>query len=260
MKTKPTNITTELERILVRNSSQADQIMDANRILMSPEYLADREIMNSLEWNKGLKRVEAITSREKERNAFSEEYHESAYRLDEIGQIAVDYDLKFLKAAFFKCPEKRESELAGLIREYLHRNNIENNTFSADRFYILADPQYFEKYCSDIDNKVGIILFYHPTKGNDHFFRVAQIGSGELDFKRRLRAWKKKDPINAGIHSFVLGFLAALLLLALMKMSLIPTVFLGLLAAATYTGLITFKFGKNKSFLKEAWNKLIVPA
>lgn len=209
-----TTVSEELDKELINNNATADVILDTTRMLMSPEAVAKRDIMKSLGWDSNLKRVEGIISAKKERDEYSQ--FENAYSIEEIEKIAKAYDLKFMKAEHFKCPHSREDDLADIINQFMTDNNIEYSMHEMAKIHILCDESYFKSRKSDIDNKLGILIFYEPSRDAEFFTKVGSFGEGELDFSRFYRGWRNASHGNKFLHNFIVGFSVALIPMAFM--------------------------------------------
>lgn len=207
-----TTIAEELDKELINNNATSEVILDSTRMLMSPEAAAKREIMKSLGWDSNLKRAENLISIRKERDEFSQ--FDNVYSIGEIEKIAKAYDLKFMKAEYFKCPNSREDELGDIINEFMSQNNIEYSRHEKAKLYILCDQSYFKSRKSDIDQDLGILIFYQPERNSDFFIKVGSFGEGKLTFNRYYKGWKNSSSANKFIHNFIVGFGVALMPMA----------------------------------------------
>lgn len=210
-----TSVGIELDRQAYHKREATKVITDYSRMLESPKERHKVSMMKELNWDQSVSRVQAEKGEELERSSVADSLRAPVSKRDEIRQIAVDYDLKFLPAYQFRCPEKREYELTTMLSDFMEERGIDNNAFSKNNFFILADEKYFINHQIDIDDEVGAFVFYVPPKQRDNFVRVNNIGNGELTFKRYMRGWRRKEAVNTIIHSFVVAFAISLPLFGL---------------------------------------------
>lgn len=196
-----TNVTRELDRVASYKQFNASMVTDVSRLLESPEHKNKVRLMRELKWDQSLTRTETMLGDEKERSDLMAMFdHGSVSKLEEIKDVAVTYGLKFLPATTFKCPERYEMELVSLIAEFLKSKKIDYTDHSKNNFFVLADQRYFVERRMDIDDKVGVFVFYRPPKDKTNFLRVDHIGEGELSFWRYLKGWSAKNMTNAFLH------------------------------------------------------------
>jgi len=252
-----TSVNVELARSAYHNQANARQITDTSRLLESPEHKEKVALMRAMKWDQALTRTETLIGNERERSDIMKALdHNDVSKLEEIQEIAVTYGLKFLPAPAFKCPERYELHLSSLIVDFLREKKIEQNGYSKNSFYIMADEKYFLSRQMDIDDEVGVFVFYHPPKGENNYLRVEQIGSGELTFMRYLKGWKEKEPLNGIFHSSALTFFCSLPVFALLSISFFKAFILSCLLAAGAASWFIHKMRKKGGFNSHTWNKL----
>ena len=212
-----TSIGLELDRQAYHKREASQVITDYSRMLESPKERHKVGMMRELNWDQAITRVQTEKGEEIERTSVSDSLKAPVSKLDEIQDIAVSYDLKFLPADKFRCPEKREYEMTSLLSDFMEERGIDNTAFSKHNFFILADERYFLSRQVDIDDEVGVFIFYRPPKQTQNFVRVDSIGSGRLTFSRYLRGWRHKDLANYILHGALVTFAVAFPLLTLLS-------------------------------------------
>lgn len=202
-----TSVIRELDRAASYKQFEASLVTDVSRLLESPDSKDKTSLMKDFGWDQVITRTQALIGNEKDRMTVMEMFADtSVSKKDEIKDIAVTYGLKFLSAPLFKCPEKYELEMAIMITEFMKKRGLEYTQHAKNNFFILADEVYFKKRKVDIDDKIGIFIFYRPPKDDDNFLRVDHIGTGELTFWRYCKGWRKKNEFNAYIHAGMVSF------------------------------------------------------
>ena len=204
-----TSIGLELDRSAFFKRESVKVITDYSRMLASPKEQHKVRMMNDLGWDQGITRTQTELGEERERSSVGEDLKAAVSKIEEIRDIAITYDLKFLTADQFMCPERREYELTTMLSDFMDKRGIDNNAFSKNNFFILADKKYFTERHIDIDDEIGVFIFYRPPKHTENFVRVDSIGNGTLSFQRYLRGWRKKEAINAVIHRCITTFIIA---------------------------------------------------
>lgn len=253
-----TSIGVELDRSAFHKRESVKIITDYTRMLESPKEQHKVRMMDELGWNQGITRTQTELGEEKERSTVSNSLKAAVSKMEEIREIAVTYDLKFLEATRFLCPERREYELTTLLSDFMEERGIDNNAFSKNSFFILADEKYFVERQMDIDDEVGAFVFYRPPKQNDNFVRVNNIGNGELSFSRYMRGWRKKEAVNSIIHSFVTAFIIAFPLFGLITGgSIIKSFIASTLIGGLACGFLIHSFKRKGGFTPSTWNKKV---
>ncbi len=250
-----TTIQRELDNRSWNNQSNARGVItDHARLLADPREKAKVDFMREIKWNQGLTRTEALVGNEKERSELMQVFdHGDVSKLEEIRDIAVSYRLKFLPAERFMCPEKYELTLAGIITEFAEKKGVE---LVKNNFHILADEKYFLERQTEIDDKIGVVIFYRPPKDENNFLRVDHIGDGELTQYRYWMGWAESSPISAGINAAVMGFFGGFVLGGFLLGDL-KSIIIGFIAAAATVYLANAYMTKQKGgYGSHTWNKL----
>jgi len=251
-----TSVGIELDRQAYHKREATKVITDYSRMLESPKERHKVSMMKELNWDQSVSRVQAEKGEELERSSVADSLRAPVSKRDEIRQIAVDYDLKFLPAYQFRCPEKREYELTTMLSDFMEERGIDNNAFSKNNFFILADEKYFINHQIDIDDEVGAFVFYVPPKQRDNFVRVNNIGNGELSYKRYLRGWRRKEVINAILHSTIVTFAIAFPLFGLLSGGSFFKAFLCSFLACVAAVANVFRIQKQRGGVThETWDK-----
>lgn len=252
-----TSIGVELDRQAWHKRKAANVITDYSRMLESPKEKHKVAMMTELRWNQGITRVQTEKGQELERSSISDRLGAAVSKRDEIKELAITYDLKFLPAEKFLCPERREYELTTMLSDFMEERNIDNNAFSKNNFYVLADERYFIQRQIDIDDDIGVFVFYLPPKQPDNYVRVNNIGSGELTFRRYLRGWRRKEPLNGIIHAVVSTFAIALPIFGLITGGGFWRSFIASTLLCTLAGIAMIHGSKKKGgFTTYTWDKV----
>lgn len=254
-----TNVNIELDRVAFHKQEAVKVVTDYSRLLASPKEQKKVAVMRGLHWDQGITRTEQELGREKDRSTvMSALQHNAVSKRQEIKDIAVTYDLKFLPASKFMCPEKKEHELATMLTDFMENKNLDNNAFSfANHFYVLADERYFVKHCMDIDDEIGAFIFYLPPKQDENFVRVGNCGDGELTFKRYIRGWRRKEPLNGIIHASSSAFLVSFPLFGLLSGGSIGAAFVCSLLISALAAVALIHGAKKKGgFSSHTWDHL----
>ncbi len=253
-----TRVNIELDKAAFQKRESANIITDFSRLLESPKEQHKVKMMTELKWDQGIKRTQAQKGEEVERNSIMNSLHSTVAKLDEIRDIAVTYDLKFLCATAFLCPEKREYEMTSMLSDFMEERKIDNNAFSKNSFYILADERYFTERCVDIDDEIGVFIFYLPTKKDGNFVRVNYLGDDNLTWQRWFRGWRRKEAFNACVHVACTAFVISFPVFGILTGGgMIRSFFASLMISVLSCFLFIHGTKKSKGgFTAHTWNKL----
>lgn len=252
-----TSIGVELDRQAWHKREAAKVITDYSRMLESPKEKHKVVMMTELHWDQGITRVQTEKGQELERSNISDKLGAAVSKREEIKELAITYDLKFLPAEKFLCPERREYELTTMLSDFMEERKIDNNAFSKNNFYILADERHFIQRQVDIDDDIGVFVFYLPPKQTDNFVRVNNIGNGELTFKRYLRGWRRKEALNGIIHAVASTFAIAMPILGLITGGSFWRSFTASILFCLLAGVAVIHGSKKKGgFTMHTWNKV----
>jgi hypothetical protein len=248
-----TSVVRELDRAARNNQFSASVVTDVSRLLESPEQKDKVRLMRELGWDKVITRTETFLGKEKERTNLMEKFSStSVSKIEEIRDVAVTYGLKFLPATRFLCPEQFEMELASMIMDFHKNHGLDYSDHSKNNFFVLADESYFKSRRLNIDDDIGVFIFYRPPKEESNFLRVDHIGTGQLSFWRYLKGWSGKNMTNSLVNAGLLLFFITFPFFALFGVA--KAFILSLIAATAGVFLEYKKAEKRGGFNIDTWN------
>jgi hypothetical protein len=227
--------------------------------LLSHEEAREREILSALGVDSCVKQFEEKQAGYLERQSLKQKYSTEIFHIDQIKNLCMDYDLRFLPSKLFKG--WIDTELGPKVKRFISEKNISDYDLEKS-FYVMAPAKQFElTKIESVPKQYDPLLFYRID--DSHYCLVHQWGTDLSDF-RYLWAFKKKSFFHSQIHLFFMLFLSIMCLLGFFAIaSLSAALIIGLIAAAGFT-LLRFGYLTNdneadldEKYTANLWNKNI---
>ena len=168
--------------------------VESVKLLMSGED-GDIEILKRTGLDHEINKAEKIKGLEIDRKNLEDTYNGFVFTKDEIKDICIKYDLRFLPTKYFRG--KLDTEVADKLKKFV-AEHPEIGAVS-ESFYIIAPDNSFDiKYpCSNPSSKTDLILVYKVRTeryGVDKFVFIHKWGNEEFSPIRRLKGIFYESP------------------------------------------------------------------
>jgi len=200
------------------------QLEEAKSLLLREEN-RERELLSALGVDTCVQQYEDKRAAYVERQSLKQKYATDVFHIDQIRDLCVDYDLRFLPSRLYKG--WIDSELGLKVRKFVKKHNLSDYDLD-DSFYIMAPAKQFELKSIELAPKeYDPLLFYKID--DENYTLVHQWGS-ELNGLRYISAFRKRSFFHSQIHLFfilfainmaVLGFFAITSIASALIISLI---------------------------------------
>lgn len=258
-------ITSEEYRIM--SQSTGDQILDTTRLLAEESIVNQRKILKELQWDEDLIEISKGRGKNIDREAEEESFKDRVYYEDEIKEVAMDFNLRFLPVKHMLWQNTDfKYELVQEISSYLSRlANSDNIDHESRKFYALAISEDFEieGQKKPKSKEPRLILFYKTDDEKNTFVQVKTWGSTRYSTSRYIKSWGLQGVYNAWISRGVWFTGGAFILNAiLLSWPILPllifSAFFGFGASFVYvlSQVKRSRDGEYYLFNSQRWNKI----
>lgn len=130
----------ELDKVRKKSINSVESIItEANRLLTAGAD-AEQEALRKAGLNHKKMMVETAQGVEIERKSFEEQYKDHVFTEEEIKNICIKYDLRFLRSEFYRG--NLDTQLGSKLKKFIEDHPEVGN--SSDSFYIMAPDNCFE--------------------------------------------------------------------------------------------------------------------
>lgn len=207
------SIEKELEKKVQNEKTVFDPVKEV-KLLMESNDIEKARILRGLSNNSQFSRVEKMVGKQMDLEKLENAYDGRVYTIEQIKDLCVDYNLRFLPSAYFTG--SFDVEVAGKISEFSKRTNtpIEDYTLR-NSFYVMAPEEMFmlkdEKYISK--KELDPAIFYKID--NQHYRLVHKWGDDFTIFRLlmgfRFRSWWHHQWFNTVMLLPIFALITALL-------------------------------------------------
>lgn len=251
------NLAEELLKQYKTDEIRMERQLEEVKSLLSHEEAREREILATLGVDSCVKQYEDKKASYLERQDLKKKFSTEVFHIDQIKNVCVDYDLRFLPSKLFKG--WIDTELGPKVKRFLSDKKITDYDLE-NSFYIMAPAKQFN--LAEIDSvpkQYDPLLFYRIEDQN--YCLVHQWGT-DLSDLRYLFAFRKKSFFHSQIHLFFVLFFFIMCLLGFFAIaSLGAALIIGLVAATGFT-LLRYGYLTNDNNLEldekysvNLWNK-----
>ncbi|MEK6829102.1 MAG: hypothetical protein AABY15_03165 [Nanoarchaeota archaeon] len=173
----------ELEKKKKESFNSSDGLVKETMLLLESNENAEKRALQIAGLDHQIRHVETAKGIEIERTQFEKEYGDSVFTRDEIKDICIKYDLRFLPSNRFRG--RLDTQISYKLKEFIEKNPSVGN-YSND-FYIIAPSNAFELNDRPAKPFITIdpILVYKLPK-EDKYVYVHKWGR-DFTILRRLR-------------------------------------------------------------------------
>jgi hypothetical protein len=185
------SIEKELEKKVSKIKDSFDPIQEVKLLMDSNEQEKTR-ILRSLSNNSQFNRVEKIVGKKIELEKLEDLYDGRVYTIDQIKELCMDYNLRFLSSEYFTGVF--DVEVAGKIMEFSKKTNTSMDNYTLkNQYFIMAPDKMFtlkdEKYITK--KQLDPVIFYRIDR--EHYKLVHKWGNDFTIFRLlvgyRFRSW-----------------------------------------------------------------------
>lgn len=203
------NITKELNSEKSK-TERSNRLPQEGQKLLDGDHTRERNLLKKLNLGHDIIKAESAEGLNRERDTLEKTYGTSAYTTEEIKELAIDYDLKFLSTKSFNG--SIDMKVSAKIREFFDNNNL-NDMDDTERFYLLAPKSAFNFKDKKNPKTINPILFYRPNRGDVKYLMIYQWGN-EFTIFRLLRGLVKRNIFTVFLSFFIMGFLVTNIILS----------------------------------------------
>ncbi|MGK7395007.1 MAG: hypothetical protein ACNS62_10555 [Candidatus Cyclobacteriaceae bacterium M3_2C_046] len=250
------NLVDKLRKQNELDQRKMQQQLDVAKQLLAHDESREREILGKMGIDSCVKQYEDKKSTYLEKLNLIKKFGNDVFHIDQIKNMCVDYDLRFLPTQYFRG--LIDTELGTKMRNFMEHNKI-NDYDLEHKFFIMAPTRQFEIQEVEIQtNQYDPLMFYKID--DEHYYLVHQWGK-ELNPLRYISAFRKRSFFHSQIHYLAVSFVVILAVLGLVSIAT-----LGLALALAVGGALSFIFIRyryvkndntrdiNESYNVNLWN------
>lgn len=223
------------------------------KLLMDAAAAEDDKILRSLGSSHQYIRDKETLAKHLEIEKFDKDYAGKVYTIDQIKDLAIKYNLKFLKTEYFKG--KIDIEVAAKIKEFSKETKAPIDEYTLGRrYYILAPPAQFNLELVKRTRPVDPLIFFQ-LDGNH--YRLIHKWGADFTIFRRISGWINERRQ----HTFFVNVFLLMITIIGFSQLLIPKVVLesnnwAYLLVTTALSLIVTNYITKKDYVRDnKWNR-----
>jgi len=209
------DITKEVKKRRESSKEEAEVLVQSAQLLLDGDNGKERDLLKKIGLGHQIQEAERANSIDLERKTFETEYGvEIVMQEDEIRDLALKYDLKFLQASKFKGSV--DLSIGPKIRRFVDSNDI--NPSKSD-FFLLGPGKAFnlkereivgrKKFSADLDP----VLFYKiPDNTNETMYVMVHKWGNDFTIMRYLRGLVLENSASYIVSQLTIGFALSLIL------------------------------------------------
>ena len=152
---------------------------------MDANAAEDDKILRSLGSSHQYMRDKVTLQKQLEIEKFDKDYAGKVYTIDQIKDLAIKYNLKFLNSEHFKG--KIDIEVAAKLKEFSRETKAPIDEYTLRRrYYILAPPAQFNLELVKRTRPVDPLLFFQL---DDNHYRLIHKWGADFTVLRRISGW-----------------------------------------------------------------------
>lgn len=238
------------------DSRMLKQLEEVKSLLLREEN-REREILSALGVDSCVQQYEDKQSVYLEKQSLKKKYATDVFHVDQIKDLCIEYDLRFLSSRLYKG--WIDNELGLKVKKFVDQHKISEYDLDTS-FYIMAPEKQFELKNIEIAPKeYDPLLFYKID--DEHYTLVHQWGS-DLNGLRYITAFRKRSFRHSQIHLFFVLFAAIMAVLGFFAIATIwSALFIGVIFASGFT-LLRYGYLRNdnskdldENYNARLWNK-----
>lgn len=205
------NISIEKEIAKVRDKSkkQVDDATEDIKLLLDHTAHKEREALKVIGLDNHTTQVERKKGVEIERDIFEAKFKDKVLTTDEIKNLCIKFNLRFLQTREFKGAI--DQNLAVKVAKFKEENESTIGNHSTD-FYIMAPPEAFKQTSNKLPKRIDPVLFYR-IPGSERYVIVHKWGKDFTMF-RRFSGWYNEASMHSWIFNSMVVFFAIMLISA----------------------------------------------
>lgn len=214
------NLVKELEKKREDAQKDSESIVKEVHLLLETGAQDDRNALRTIGIDAHLSYAEKQKGVEIERQEFEKDYEGHVFTMDEIKDMCLKYDLRFLSTRYFVG--KIDTVLAPKVKRFIEARKNEIGNYSSD-FYVMAPEDAFqlEDMPKRIPRNIDPVLLYRIPR-TDQFVFVHKWGK-DFTLWRRLRGIFFKSVMNMKLMTWAALYLICSSILPLTTSSYVGT-------------------------------------
>lgn len=167
------NIEKQLDAEKVK-TQQGETLVKEAKLLLDGNHQRERDLLKKIGLGHSIIKAETARGLGIERQNLEEKYEGKVYMIDEIKNLCLDYDLRFLNTEHFKG--HIDTEIGYKVKSFFDKHKL-NENYDNKMFYILAPKKAFNLEDRPKPPPVDPILFYRPNRNEQKYLMVHQWGN-----------------------------------------------------------------------------------
>lgn len=198
----------ELNKQKQDTKSKATSYAKQTQLLLTAGTDEEANALRVLGLDDDIRTAQRRVGNEIDREKIEEEYGLDAYTEEEIKNLCIKYDLRFLSSQYYKG--ELDSELAAKLNQFIKKHPEVGD--SSNSFYVIASGENFDLYERNATSRKSSnpILLYQIPKEKKYVI-IHQWGKG-FGFFRRLRGYFFESywnmmTVGTSFYTFILSFI-----------------------------------------------------
>ena len=194
-------INVDIEKKLNEKStaSDPDAAINETKLLLDGDYNKERTLLKQIGLGHHIEKAETKRGLAIEKKKMEDQYEGRVYSEQEIKELCLDYNLKFLKAKSYKG--RIDMEIGVKIRHFFEKNTL-NTAADNNKFFIMAPPKAFNLMDFPVPPvAIDPILFYRTENGS---YTLVHKWGNEFTIFRLISGWIWRNPLNTLIFRSIL--------------------------------------------------------
>ena len=258
------DITEEVKKKRKSSEEEANDVVHEAQLLLEGSHQEEREVLKAVGLGHNIQQAERTNSINLERKTFETEYSgEVVMQKNEIKDLCIKYDLKFLRADYYKG--HTDLSIGPKINRFVKSNNISP---SKGDFFLLAPGIAFnlEERPKPPKQRDPVLFYKVPNNTSEDMYVMVHKWGNDFTILRYLRGLVLENVWSYVLLQFAFGFSASLVLTTMLDNNFYigtGNVILSVLMGAAYTLTMTLVRTRrlssgdsfNEAFNVELWNK-----
>lgn len=234
-------------------TQQGGNLVSEAKLLLDGNHQRERDLLKKIGLGHSIIKAENVRGLGIERDDLEKKYDGKVYTIEEIRNLCLDYNLRFLHTKYFKG--HIDTEIGYKVKNFFDKHKL-NERYDNEMFYIMAPRKAFNLTDKPKPAPVDPILFYRPDRHEDKYLLVHQWGNDFTIF-RLLSGMATRTAWSYFLSMSALGAGAMNIILALFRDDYEP---LGNLLGSVFIGLVfglfmmIFKLGLEDGWSNERFN------